>query len=54
MMIITTGHKIMDSDAEVFTLDYGVSSDVDPEKRDQIKKKIEETLVEVSHILQGQ
>ena len=52
-MIVTTEHKIKDNGNDVFTLDYGLSPDIDPEKRELIKKKIEETLIDVSRILQG-
>ena len=53
LMIVTTEHKIKDNGNDVFTLDYGLSPDIDPEKRELIKKKIEETLIDVSRILQG-
>ena len=53
LMIVTTEQKIKDNGNDVFTLDYGLSPDIDPEKRELIKKKFEETLIDVSRILQG-
>ena len=47
------GEDQQDKVTDVFSLECKVSKDVSPEEREKIKKKIEETLVEISRILQG-
>lgn len=54
-MIVIADENVKSQDKvnDVFSLECKVSRDVSLEKREKIRKKVEETLVEISRILQG-
>ena len=53
MVLVERNIKDQDKTTDVFSLECKVSQDVIPAQREKIRKKVEETLVEISHILQG-